>query len=118
LIENNVFISNSYSAGIITAQSGATQVGGFLGLLDEGSSYPGSSITNSFWDSSLNPGLSSQSVGYSQIAGSTSTVVSITPSSTASMTGSSSVYTTAGWNFSTIWISPNSSVNSGYPTLF
>ena len=87
-------ISKSYSTGSVSG----TTVGGLVG-----DSFNAGTITNSFWDT--------QTSGQGASAGGTG----VTGESTVNMqTGST--FTSAGWNFTTIW-DIKSFANNGYPFL-
>ena len=94
----NSVITNSYSIG--TAYSVGCY-GGILGSNEDNSA----SITNSFWNTETS-GLTN-GCGFNQAN------FSATGKTTAEMK-TQSTFTTAGWNFSSIW-SINTSYNDGYP---
>jgi hypothetical protein len=92
-VDGSGSVLNSFSAGQVTGSAG--QAGGLIGRR-----APAGTITSSFWDTQTS-GMNSSQGGLGR--------------TTAQMTNQS-IYTNAGWNFSTIWgIDPD--INNGYPFL-
>ena len=91
---NNYLVANSYAGGVITSGAGSTEVGALVGR----NSYNISNISNAFWNSTANPGLSG--IGY-QSAGTLNNVAG----KTATELKTPSTFTTGGatWDFASIW---------------
>ena len=79
--ENDGNISNCYSTGLVSGGSGSDSVGGLVGDNSDGS------IVSSFWDTNTS--------GRSTSAGGTG--------KTTAQMKTKRTFTTAGWNFTTIW---------------